>query len=109
MLVIVGLIVLLVAGIFAIVGVLSNAGAAHPLTDKFRVRLPPHGMMFLFGIVVGGAGLLGPPVARFQREMAFINRDHKLARILSSLTVRNPPGPVVVRQLPVKGQVSAIR
>jgi hypothetical protein len=33
MLVIVGLIVLLVAGIVAIVGVLSNAGAAHPPTE----------------------------------------------------------------------------
>jgi hypothetical protein len=33
MLVIVGVIVLLVAAIIAIVGVLSNARAAHPLTD----------------------------------------------------------------------------
>ena len=35
MLVIAGLIVLLVTGILAIAGVLSNAGAAHPLTENF--------------------------------------------------------------------------
>jgi len=44
MLVIVGLIVLFVAGIVAIVGVLSNAGAGHPPTENFRVRLSPHGV-----------------------------------------------------------------
>jgi hypothetical protein len=37
MLVILGVIVLLVAAIVTIVGVLSNAGAAHPLTDNFAV------------------------------------------------------------------------
>ena len=35
MLVIVGLIVLLVAGIVTIVGVMSGAGAAHPPTELF--------------------------------------------------------------------------
>ena len=44
MLVIVGLIVWLVAGIVAIAGGLSNAGAAHPLTENLRVRLSPHGV-----------------------------------------------------------------
>ena len=44
MLVIVGLIVWLVAGIVAIAGVRSNAGAVHPLTDNLRVRLSPHGV-----------------------------------------------------------------
>ena len=37
MLVIVGLSVLLFAGVIAFVGVLSNAGAAHPLTENFSV------------------------------------------------------------------------
>ena len=37
MLVIAGLIVFLVAGLVAIVGVLSNAGAGHPPTDNFAV------------------------------------------------------------------------
>jgi hypothetical protein len=98
MLIIVGLIVLLVAAIVAIVGVLSNAGAAHPLTEDFSV-LGYHltgstGTLFLFGIVVGAVALLALSVllagtrrtagrgrdarheiARFRREMAFINRD----------------------------------
>ena len=43
MLFIVGVIVLLVAAILAIVGVLSNAGAGHPLTD-FSVFGSPHGV-----------------------------------------------------------------
>ena len=63
MIVIVGLIVLLVAGIVAIVGVLSNAGAAHPLTENFSV-LGYHvtgstGTLFLFGIVIGAVAMLG--------------------------------------------------
>jgi hypothetical protein len=97
MLVIVGLIVLLVAAVFAIVGVLSNAGAAHPLTENFSVFgyhvTGSTGSLFLFGIVVGAVALLGlsllfagarrsvgrgrgarREVARFQREMAFVNR-----------------------------------
>jgi hypothetical protein len=62
MLVIVGVIVLLVAAIVTIVGVLSNARAAHPLTDNFAVfgynLTGSAGTLFLFGIVVGAVGLL---------------------------------------------------
>jgi hypothetical protein len=97
MLVIVGLIVLLVAGIVAIVGVLSNAGAAHPPTEfsVFGYDLTGStGTLFLLGIVVGAVASLGlgvlltgarrtairgrdarREVTRCQREMAFINRD----------------------------------
>ena len=97
MLVIVGVCVLLVAAIVAIVGVLSNAGAAHPSTDfsVFGYHLSGStGTVFLFGIVVGAVALLGLSVlsegsrraldrahetrreaARFQRQTAFINRD----------------------------------
>jgi hypothetical protein len=62
MLVIVGLIVLLVAAIIAIVGVLSNARAAHPLTDfsVFGYHLTGStGTLFLFGIAVGAVASLG--------------------------------------------------
>jgi hypothetical protein len=62
MLVIVGLIALLVAAIVAIVGVLSNAGAAHPLTDfsVFGYHLTGStGTLFLFGIAVGAVASLG--------------------------------------------------
>jgi Sec-independent protein translocase protein TatA len=98
MLVIVGLIILLVAAIVAIVGVMSNAGAAHPLTENFSVFgyhvTGSTATLFLFGIVVGAVALVGlsvllagarrtagrgrdarHAVARFQREMAFMNRD----------------------------------
>jgi len=96
---IVGLMVLLVAGIVAIVGVLSNAGAAHPLTESFSLFgfhvTGSIGVVFLFGITVGAVASLGlaivvtvalrtanrahdgrRTVAHFQREMAFNNRDH---------------------------------
>jgi len=98
MLVIVGLVVLLVAVIVAIVGVLSNAGAAHPLTENFSVFgyhvTGSTGTLFLFGIVVGAVAMLGLSVllagarrtagrgrdarrdlARSQRETAFLNRE----------------------------------
>lgn len=44
MLVIVGLFVWLVAGIVAIAGEPSNAGAAHPLIETLRVRLSHDGV-----------------------------------------------------------------
>jgi uncharacterized membrane protein len=97
MLVIGGLIVLLVAAIIAIVGVLSNAGAAHSLTDfsVFGYHLTGStGTLFLFGIAVGAVASLGlclllagaqrtasraaddrRRAARLHRETAFINRD----------------------------------
>jgi hypothetical protein len=99
MMVIVGLIVLFVAVIVGTVGVLTNAGSTHPLTENFSV-LGYHvtgstGTLFLSGIVVGAVGLLGLSVllagarrsanrgrdarrglARSGREAAFVNRDH---------------------------------
>jgi hypothetical protein len=63
MLVIGGLILLIIAVIIGLVGVLGNAGAAHPLIESFSV-LGYHvtgstGTLFLFGIVVGAVALLG--------------------------------------------------
>jgi hypothetical protein len=62
LLVIVELSVLLFAGVIAVIGALSNAGAAHPLTENISV-LGFHltgstGTLFLFGIVVGAVALL---------------------------------------------------
>jgi hypothetical protein len=98
MMVIVGLVVLFVAVIVGTVGVLGNAGSAHPLAENFSV-LGYHvtgstGTLFLSGIVVGAVGMLGLSVllagarrsatrgrdarselARSQRETAFVNRD----------------------------------
>lgn len=103
MFVIVGLVVLLVAVIVAIVGVLGNSGAAHPLTENFSVFgyhvTGSTGTLFLFGIVIGAVAMLGLSVllagarrtagrgrdarrdlARSRRETAFLNqeRDERL-------------------------------
>ena len=98
MIVIIGLAVLFVAVIVGIVGVLSNAGAAHPLTENFAVFgyhvTGSTGTLFLFGIVVGAVAMLGMSallagarrtagrgqdarreLARSRRETAFVNRD----------------------------------
>ncbi len=64
MLVVIGLIVLLLAAFVGVVGVLTNAGASHLLTDNFAVLgydvTGSTGTLFLYGIVVGtvaGVGL----------------------------------------------------
>lgn len=98
MVVIVGLIVLVIAVIVALVGVLSNAGPTHPLTENFSVFgyhvTGSTGTLFLFGIVVGAVALLGLSVllagaqrtayrgrdarrqlARSERDIALVNRD----------------------------------
>jgi hypothetical protein len=98
MIVIVGLVVLLGAVIVGFTGVLTNAGAAHPLTENFAVFgyhvTGSTGTLFLFGIVVGAVAMLGLSVLlagarrtagrerdarhelkRSQRETAFLNRD----------------------------------
>ncbi len=98
MIVIVGLVVLLFAVIVGFIGVLNNAGAAHPLSENFSV-LGYHvtgstGTLFLFGIVIGALAMLGMSVLlagahrtasrgrdarreleRSQREVEFVNRD----------------------------------
>jgi hypothetical protein len=98
MIVIVGLVVLLAAVIVGFTGVLTNAGAAHPLTENFSVFgyhvTGSTGTLFLFGIVIGAVGMLGLSVLlagarrtagrgrdarrdlkNSQRETAFLNRD----------------------------------
>ncbi len=98
MIVIAGLVVLLVAVIVGFMGVLTNAGPAHPLTENFSVFgyhvTGSTGTLFLFGIVVGAVAMLGLSVLlggarrtagrgrdarhelkRSQRETAFLNQD----------------------------------
>jgi hypothetical protein len=98
MIVIVGLVVLLAAVIVGFMGVMTNAGAAHPLTENFAVFgynvTGSTGTLFLFGIVVGAVAMLGLSVLlagarrtagrgrdarhelkRSQHETAFPNQD----------------------------------
>jgi hypothetical protein len=98
--VIVGLVVLLFAVVVGFIGVLNNAGPAHPLSENFSV-LGYHvtgstGTLFLFGIVIGALAMLGMSVLlagahrtagrgrdarrqlqRSQREAVFVNRDRE--------------------------------
>lgn len=63
MIVIVGLVVLLAAVTVGFTGVLTNAGAAHPLSENFSVfgyhATGSTGTLFLFGILVGAVAMLG--------------------------------------------------
>ena len=101
MIVIIGLAVLFIAVIVGIVGVLSNAGAAHPLTENFAVFgyhvTGSTGTLFLFGIVVGAVAMLGMStllagahraagrgtaarreLAKSRRETELVNRDRAI-------------------------------
>ncbi|WP_167104577.1 hypothetical protein [Mycobacterium sp. DL592] len=121
MIVIVGLVILAVAGIVAITGVLANAGPDHPLTGNFSV-LGYHvtgstGTLFLFGIAVGALAMLGLSVLlagarrtaqrgrdarvelrRSQQESAFLNRDRDL--LLEQQRSGRDPGTAVASAEP---------
>lgn len=63
MIIILGLIILIAAVVAGVAGVMGNGGSAHALTHGFSA-LGYHvhgstGTLFLFGIVVGAAGVLG--------------------------------------------------
>jgi hypothetical protein len=63
MIIIIGLVILVAAVVAGVAGVLSNSGSGHPLTHPFAVFgyhvTGSTGTLFLYGIVVGAAGLLG--------------------------------------------------
>ncbi|MGW4249745.1 hypothetical protein ACWELQ_45565, partial [Nocardia sp. NPDC004722] len=63
MIVIIGLVVLIAAVIVGVAGVLANGGNTHALTDNFAVFgyhvTGSTGLLFLYGIVVGGVGMAG--------------------------------------------------
>ena len=63
MIILLGLVILVAAVIAAVAGVLSNSGSGHALTHGFAVFgyhvTGSTGTLFLYGIVVGVAGLLG--------------------------------------------------
>src|SRR5271166_3668379 len=115
MIVIVGLVVLLVAVIVGFLGVLNNAGAAHPLSENFSV-LGYHvtgstGTLFLFGIVIGALAMLGLSVLlagaqrdarrelqRSQRETEFVNRDRDFQRQPVGAATGSTVNPAVARR-----------
>jgi len=130
MIVIVGLVVLLVAVVVGFTGVLSNAGAAHPLSENFSV-LGYHvtgstGTLFLFGIVIGALAMLGMSVllagthrtasrgrdarrelARSQREVEFVNRDRDFEHPPASVTNGAPVNEELASPRP-RGKISSL-
>ena len=135
MIVIVGLVVLLAAVIVGFTGVLTNAGAAHPLTENFAVFgyhvTGSTGTLFLFGIVVGAVAMLGLAVLlagarrtagrgrdsrhelkRSQRETAFLNQDrdqrleHQQAGAATGSAVNPQPAPTPRNRIPLLGRFS---
>jgi hypothetical protein len=63
MIVVIGLIILVAAVVVGVAGVLTNSGGGHALTHGFSVFgyhvTGSTGTLFLYGLVVGAAGLLG--------------------------------------------------
>ena len=119
MLVIVGLIILLVAAIISIVGVLSNTGAAHPLTENFSVFgyhvTGSTGSLFFFGIVVGAVALLGLSVLLAgARRTAVRGRDARLehqqrADTRTAPTVNSDADATLRRRSPLLGRWARVR
>jgi hypothetical protein len=98
MIAIVGLVVLFAAVTVGYIGVQTNTGPAHPLTENFAVFgyhvTGSTGILFLSGVVIGAAAMLGlsmfvagtrrtaghrrdarRELQRSQREAAFVNPD----------------------------------
>ncbi|WP_245718560.1 hypothetical protein [Nocardia miyunensis] len=63
MIVIIGLVILVAAVLVGVAGVFANGGSTHALTDNFAVFgyhvTGSTGVLFLYGIVVGGIGIVG--------------------------------------------------
>jgi hypothetical protein len=138
MIVIVGLVVLLAAVIVGFMGVLTNAGAAHPLPENFAVFgyhvTGSTGTLFLFGIVVGAVAMLGlslllagarrtagrgrdarHELKRSQRETAFLNQErdqrleHQQDGTSTGSTVNPQPAPTPRNRVPLLGRWSRRR
>ncbi|MFI9412970.1 hypothetical protein [Nocardia gamkensis] len=63
MIVIIGLVILVAAVLIGVAGVFANGGSNHALTDNFAIFgyhvTGSTGVLFLYGIVVGGIGIAG--------------------------------------------------
>ncbi|MFI5766746.1 hypothetical protein ACIA8F_38160 [Streptomyces sp. NPDC051563] len=87
MILILGLILLIAALIFAVAGVMANLGSAHELTNDFSVFgyhvTSSTGALFLYGIAVGAAAVLGLALVLAAARRA--SRRNRLARHEASL------------------------
>lgn len=96
MILILGLIVLIAALILAVAGVMTNLGSAHELTNDFSVFgyhvTSSTGALFLYGIAVGAAAVLGLALVltaarRASRRSRLARRDASLASKRESAVV----------------------
>lgn len=110
MIVIIGLVILIAAVLVGLAGVLANGGSTHALTDNFAVFgyhvTGSTGLLFLYGIVVGGAGLAGLFIllagarrtarrgADTRRELAASRRELAASRRDTPAGDLDPPGPI---------------
>ncbi|MFD5144289.1 hypothetical protein [Streptomyces sp. NPDC058401] len=88
MILILGLVILIAALILAVAGVMANLGGAHELTNDFSVFgyhvTSSTGALFLYGIAVGAAAVLGLALILAAARRA--SRRNRLARHEASLT-----------------------
>ncbi|MFE3255132.1 hypothetical protein [Nocardia sp. NPDC059229] len=110
MIVIIGLVILIAAMLIGLAGVLANGGSTHALTDHFAVFgyhvTGSTGLLFLYGIVVGGVGLAGLLIllagarrtarrgAGARRELAASRRELAASRQDTPAGDPRPSGPI---------------
>ncbi|MER6162317.1 hypothetical protein ABT147_43660 [Streptomyces sp. NPDC001868] len=100
--IILGLVILIAAVVIGVVGVLSNSGSAHEFTGGFSVFdvdvTGSTGTLFLSGIVVGAAAMLGLGLIlggtrRTTRRRRATHRGHKASRRGSAPAGQERGGP----------------
>ncbi|MEV3961603.1 hypothetical protein AB0M34_11995 [Nocardia sp. NPDC050193] len=103
MIVIIGLVILVAAVLVGVAGVFANSGSAHTLTDDFAVFgyhvTGSTGVLFLYGIVVGGIGIAGLALLlagarRSARRGSAARRELKAARRDYSAAEARPSQPI---------------
>ncbi|WP_067898090.1 hypothetical protein [Nocardia vaccinii] len=103
MIVIIGLVILIAAVLVGVAGVFANGGSTHALTDNFAVFgyhvTGSSGVLFLYGIVVGGIGIVGLSLLlagarRTARRGRAARRELKMTRHDTTVDeVRHPDPP----------------
>jgi hypothetical protein len=106
MIVLVGLVVLIVAVLVAVAGVMTNSGGGHPVGGAFTV-FGQHltglstGQLFLYGVVVGVAGMLGLSIltGAFTRRLASSGARRELRGSRRETTAARADSDRLARQL----------
>jgi hypothetical protein len=105
--IILGLVILVAAVVIAVAGVLSNSGSAHEFTGGFSVFgvdvTGSTGTLFLYGIVVGAAALLGLsrplPARRAHEDRARGGHGCCAVAIHVTLPASEPAADLVIRSM----------